>query len=578
MASDPAQHPAPVPGFVVKLPSRPQAFLGNLWTVIGPARFSRADVSSVPGAFWSDVFVKRGLPWLGFLQSVVCHLQVFVLFVMVSRLAALWPQTAPRLRFDHSQVVYYTPAEYLPALDTRKTDAAPRGRGDPELSRQPVISVPREAKNRSQTIVVPPQVRLKHDVAMPNIVAWPDIAEKPRLAVPDVPLVLAADVARMAPRMWDTVVAPPPDANQLAQRREQVSLQSPVVAPPPDLRATRRTAVRGQELAVVVPPPPVERLPARTIRNVNIGHSVVIPPPPLLAAAERRAIPGGRSNAFAGVVPQVVPPPPTISATGSGVPRRVIALNLHPVVGAPPDQPTGNRRGAFATTPEGHAGASGAPGSGTDSGRGSHGKEASGVPEGLYIGNAPTPAKTTSIDGNAAGAKAGTALGSGLIASAPTPRVRSVPARLLQPGDMSKLSEAERSVFGNRRPYSLTLNMPNLNSNGASWIVHFAELKHDSNEPAGDVSQPSAIRKVDPGYPAQLMWEKVAGTVILYAVIHADGTVGNVRVLRGADERLDRLASQAVLQWRFQPATKDGVAIDVEATFQVPFRPPGTDF
>jgi TonB family protein len=63
-------------------------------------------------------------------------------------------------------------------------------------------------------------------------------------------------------------------------------------------------------------------------------------------------------------------------------------------------------------------------------------------------------------------------------------------------------------------------------------------------------------------------------------VIHADGTVGNVRVLRGVDERLDRFASDAVAQWKFEPATKNGLAVDVEATFQIPFRPSrmGTSF
>ena len=69
-----------------------------------------------------------------------------------------------------------------------------------------------------------------------------------------------------------------------------------------------------------------------------------------------------------------------------------------------------------------------------------------------------------------------------------------------------------------------------------------------------------ATRKVDPAYPLQLMRENVSGTVILYAVIHADGTVGNVRVLRGVDDRLDQFASEAVAQWQFQPATKNGAA------------------
>jgi TonB family protein len=76
------------------------------------------------------------------------------------------------------------------------------------------------------------------------------------------------------------------------------------------------------------------------------------------------------------------------------------------------------------------------------------------------------------------------------------------------------------------------------------------------------------------------MRQNVAGTVILYAIIRADGTVGSVRVLRGVDDRLDQFASQAVAQWQFQPATKSGAPVEVEATFQIPFRPPrpGTDF
>ena len=69
------------------------------------------------------------------------------------------------------------------------------------------------------------------------------------------------------------------------------------------------------------------------------------------------------------------------------------------------------------------------------------------------------------------------------------------------------------------------------------------------------------------------MRQNVSGTVILYAVIHADGTVGSVRVLRSVDDRLDQFASEAIAKWQFQPATKNGSAVDVEATFWIPFRP-----
>ena len=79
---------------------------------------------------------------------------------------------------------------------------------------------------------------------------------------------------------------------------------------------------------------------------------------------------------------------------------------------------------------------------------------------------------------------------------------------------------------------------------------------------------------------AQQTDANVSGTVILYAIIHADGAVSGVRVLQRVDPRLDRFAAEAIAQWKFDPATKNGAPVDVEATFQIPFRPQraGTDF
>ena len=50
--------------------------------------------------------------------------------------------------------------------------------------------------------------------------------------------------------------------------------------------------------------------------------------------------------------------------------------------------------------------------------------------------------------------------------------------------------------------------------------------------------------------------------------------MGNVRVLRGVEDRIDRFASEAVAKWKFDPATKDGSPVDVEATFQIPSSRP----
>lgn len=586
-------HSAPVPRLLLELPSWPKAFLGNVRDFLFPRRVEPLELRSAPAAFWPDVFVTCSLPWSRFLQSAIYHVLAGAIVLGLSHLFALQPRVVPlQPSFDRSQVVYYQAAEYLPPLDTRPRSSAQPQKADPEFSPQPVISVPAESDNRSQTIVTPPKIKLKRDVAMPNVVAWSD-AQRPQLAIPPSPMIPAAEIQRLTPTVENSVVTPPPDAARLERRRSSPALQSSVVAPPPDLRASNtHTTVEGLQPALIAPPPSVESASVRRLSDINIGPSSVIAPSPQLPVAAQRTAPGG-SLTSAGT-PQVVPPPPSFSASGSagassgGSRGRMIALNMHPAVTGPPDPPAGNRRGTFAASPAGHSGASGAPGSSkasagtTDAARGngaSNGADSAhrannDLPAGLYVGK---PAASPASEAGDPASKAPiNSVNPNLIAGVRPPRVTT--ARPMQPEAATKLSEPERAVFGNRRFYSVNLNMPNLNSGGGSWVIRFAELKHesgphDSNLPAADLSQPMATRKVDPAYPLQLMRQNVSGTVILYAVIHADGTVGNVRVLRGVDDRLDRFASEAVAQWKFDPATKNGAPVDVEATFQIPFRP-----
>ena len=585
---------APVPRLLVELPSRSDVFLRNLRDAIFPPRLEPLELVSSPAAFWPDVFVTRSLPWSRFLQSAVYHVVAGTIVLGLSHLFALQPTVVRQQpAFDHSQVIYYQASEYLPPLDTRYAPSAPAAKADPERSPQPIISVPRESDNRSQTVVAPPSVKLKHDVAIPNVVAWANRQQKPQLGIPDSPLIPAAEIRRLAPTVDNTVVMPAPDADRLERRRASPNLQSSVVAPPPDVRTgNTHAAVPGLQPDLIAPPPAVDSSSTRRLGEINIGPSSVIAPAPQLPVAAQRAAPGG--NLTGAISPQVVPPPPSVSGSASsgasaGSRGNLIALNLHPAVTGPPDPPSGNRRGTFAATPDGHAGASGNPGSSgananvtaNSPGAGTSTANAGTLPKGLYVGS-PSP-KTAPIAGDPTPSAPANTVNPNLIASVRPPRVSSAPP--MQPADATKLTEPERAIFGNRRFYSVSLNMPNLNSGGGSWVIRFAELKHDAGPhdvgaAAVDLSQPMATRKVDPAYPLQLMRENVHGTVILYAVIHADGSVGNVRVLRSVDDRLDRYASEAISQWKFDPATKNGSPVDVEATFQIPFRPTrvGTTF
>jgi len=498
------------------------------------------------------------MPWRRFLESLGYHALALVAVVSFSRFSQLHPLPQPRPAFDHTQIISYEPVEYLPPVDTRRSEATRPRKADPELSRQPIISLPPEADNRSQTIVAAPSVKLKRDVALPNIVAWfkeswsgLDSSRRPQLAIAPRPVVLASSLTRLAPKVTNSVVAPPPDLGA----------------------ALRSTAPQGPQPAIIEPPPDVANSSVRTAGAMNIGHAAVIAPAPQLSVGEQRAFSG---TAAAGAATQVVPPPPAWAASGySTFGSRRIALSLHPAVGAPPDSPAGNRRGTFAATPEGHRGASGSPGSSGNANGDGNGNQESGksdLPAGLYVGKS-TSAKTSSVAGDPAGKNSfpANSVNPRLVASL-SPPAANIPAHAVPP-DSAKLSDAERAVFGDRKFYSLTLNMPNLNSAGGSWVIRFAEINQGATADSAGLSAPTATRKVDPAYPLQLMRENVEGTVIVYAVIHADGSVGAVRVLRGIDDRIDPFARQAISQWKFRPATKHGAPVDVEATFLIPFRP-----
>jgi TonB family protein len=554
-------------------------FLQNLTETF--RRNERARRESSSAAFWSDVFVDRGLPWSRFLQSSAYHVLALVLIWAGSRFYALQPHATRQPTFTHSDVIYYTPLEYLPPVDTRRSTTTSAQNVDPEISAQPIISVPPEADNHSQTIVAPPQIQLGHDVSIPNIVAW---QREPQLPIGPVPVVLASETSRLAPRVERSIISPPSDLPSDMQR---------------DSRINRQAALRGQQPAVIAPPPATEAGSSRHLGDLDIGHTSVIAPTPQLSLEEQRTLMNRGSVVLSRLSPQVIAPPPSMRASGGSRPDgNMIALSLHPAVNAPADPPAGNRRGTFASTPEGHRGASGTAGvsvgDGTGKTNGSHtsAKNNSDIPSGLYVGKSSSSV-VSPVAGNPSSANSNAySVNPNLIANARPPRVSAHP---LRPESDSKLSDVERAVFGNRKFYSLSLNMPNLNSAGGSWIIRFAALKSEPSPAdsysrraaaAGEspdasshdnLSAPSARRKVDPAYPLELMRQQVGGTVILYGVIHTDGSVGNIRVLRSVDEHLDRFASEAIARWQFQPATKNGAPVDVEATFWIPFRPAKTE-
>ena len=61
------------------------------------------------------------------------------------------------------------------------------------------------------------------------------------------------------------------------------------------------------------------------------------------------------------------------------------------------------------------------------------------------------------------------------------------------------------------------------------------------------------LKKVQPVYPGVFQSARLPGQVTLDAVIHADGTIGDITVLQSTNDAFARSAIEAVKQWKYAP-------------------------
>jgi TonB family protein len=95
-----------------------------------------------------------------------------------------------------------------------------------------------------------------------------------------------------------------------------------------------------------------------------------------------------------------------------------------------------------------------------------------------------------------------------------------------------------------------------------------------------DLLQPDEL--VTPPVPIaqhlQLLTEEVLKTylciphMVFRAAIRADGTVDNVEVIIGPGDGLEELAIKSIAEWRFKPAARNGMPIDMKITIEMLHR------
>ncbi len=509
-----------------------------------------------------------------------------------------------------------------PAEPPKPRAEPPPGDGAPprfRLPQQVLANDPSAASSRQMIWDEAPQVEINRDVPSPNFVEPPRLeVEQPRFELAEPKLVAPARetiAAETAPRLQTAapvspdVLARNPRLRYWAQETEAAAPQrnalaagaAPVIVSGPlgglDLdqiqqRARLRFWTPEQEAVepgrqALGPVGSAPQIVSGPVGGIDVAQfqrlsrlryqqadGTAGPGP----APERRALADD-----AGRAPDVAAGSSSVGVANDAVLQQTLASlgEVGPprtgraVVGVDPTQdpssavPRGRRGGNFSAGPDGSVNGSGVPGSGSGDG-------AAGDNGTLAAVRIPHLSVTPASPGAATGLSDGRPPEPG----APSTDRESV-LQQFRNADFSPVPNigvvAQRETpdpefpFPGRAVYTLAVNMPNISSYSGSWIIEFAEVKN-AGAVEGGLQPPSPRLKVDPVYPPAVIEERIEGDVVLHAVIRSDGLVDHIQVIKRLDGRLDESAKAALAKWRFNPATKNGVPVDIETVVRIPFR------
>ncbi len=305
--------PAPRLKLLIDWEPRRRVFFGNLADLLLRRQLPPVPITSRPGRFWPDVFIATKVPWNSFLESLLWHLLLLILFVWSQ--SRVWQPVKTFQERDafHHSVVYYPPAKTFAASEGRAPEVqkASRLRQKSPHSSQAHQAPMAVTPERKPALVTPPDI--KQAAARP-----PDLPAS-QAVPPMAPFSAAAGPRRNALAGPAGVVAPPPQVDPGTGHKLALP-QASAVAPAPELggpSAGRAFAVSGTPSARVVPPPPSVQNSSNTrARSVAGSGSQAVPPPVSVDNADDAAR-AGRTNGLPGTGTSVVPPAPSIPSAGN---------------------------------------------------------------------------------------------------------------------------------------------------------------------------------------------------------------------------------------------------------------------
>lgn len=476
-----------------------------------------------------------------FLLSLGIHVAGVVMLLQASHRG--WLEVRPatpnrdRLVAERRRLIWYVQKAELPPVAPLDASSPDRAKGPSERAPQKIrANAPQPESRRQMILQSPPEIRLAADLPLPNLLAWnptppPEPRRRFQIQTPGVP--------RPAPKPLET---PAP---------EVALTPSPAPKVPVELPARPRFQVPERSPWAPVAPVPVAapeapQLALAPVPDLSAGRLQPAPEierPKFVVPSRSPRGPVGPKPVTAGGAPQVV-------LTPGAAPGAVI-VGLDPAP-APLPPPPGNRSAEFSAGPD-------AGGNGGNAGSQPAQTAELRIPHLSIASIAPVPAAGLTRPRQPGDERA--AFRRQLLSTLAVTRTALTAATAAPSPD---------PILRGSTVYTMAVDMPNITSFEGSWTVRFTELGGSS--PDDLLTAPAALRKVDPKYIAAAAAEGVEGKVLLYAVIRRDGRVDQVRLVQGIDERLDASALAAFAKWEFQPATRNGVPVDLEAVVQIPFR------
>jgi Gram-negative bacterial TonB protein C-terminal len=401
-----------------------------------------------------------------------------------------------------------------------------------------VVSNPPHPDNNHQTIIQPaspPDLIIKHDVKLPNIVLGEPLPQ------PKSPTIALS---------WKNPAPKPATPN--APKNSAV----PTTTTPRTDPIVFGNIVPEASLPVAPPSEPAPIPAASAAASTNADSS----------GAKIQGASGGKD----------------LIAFGTDPDGRATTLAL----------PPGNRYGAFSLSPDGGSGmgsaggsGNGTPGAGTG-GKGPGGNASTGVGNGLNGGGGGATSGdpgSVSVAGTDGTGSREMELKAAIAATMVYPVLNPINLRknmmVVSSGYVGGGGLGVYKALSCSKIYTVFLNMP-----GENWSLEYCPRVAQTTEATATVSGHTSVVHLEQGVippdatqvfdfkRLPVAEDDSRKMIILRGFIQEDGSVSDVKIYRGLEPRMDEAAKIAFSKWKFKPALQGGKNIPVEFLVGIPVK------